>query len=185
MRNPSEDVVHSLSDLDLLGARLQGEVLPVSYRATRERLEAVTDASRFDLVLGFGVAVGSDAFRIEEVAHNRVDMMMPDVDGVLPASELIVTGGNGALPARVDTARLIAALSEIGIPVVASSDAGRYLCNFAFYLTSVLTGRDCCVGFVHVPIATEFSAPGESSLPLRVIREGAAAVVSAALESIV
>lgn len=184
-RNPAEDVVRSLSDFDARGTSLQREVLPVSYQAARERLEEVLAASRFDLVLGFGVAPGSEAFRVERVAHNRVDTSALDVDGVLPDSELIVTTGSATLPARIDASRLIAALSEIGIPAVASDDAGRYLCNYVFYLTSVLANPDCSVGFVHVPMASEFLVPGErtSSVPLRAIRQGAAAVLTAALDS--
>jgi len=185
-QNPSENIVHWLGEVEREGVRIHAELLPVSYRETRKRLEQILRSTPFELVLGFGVAVGAADVRVERFARNRADMTATDIDGRLSDAESIQPGAAGLLPARIDVNRLELALAAIGVPCKISDDAGLYLCNYAFYLTSHLAGANCRVGFVHVPMATEFIVAGDrtSSLPLVVLHDVACAALDAALDAI-
>jgi pyroglutamyl-peptidase len=181
-RNPSENIVHWFGGVEREGVRIHAEVLPVSYRETRKRLEQILRSAPFELVLGFGVAVGATDVRIERFARNRADMTAADVDGRLPDAESIQPGAAELLPAGIDVTRMKLALTATGAPCSISDHAGLYLCNYAFYLTSHLAGVNCRVGFVHLPMATEFMAAGDRtfSLPLVVLRDVASAYLDAA-----
>jgi hypothetical protein len=92
-------------------------------------------------------------FEIEQRAHNAC-RSMPDAAGVMPRGPTVRRGGADVLRTTLPVPHLVLALKRSGIPAYASRDAGAYLCNAVLYHSLQIiadAGRDCRVGFVHVP----------------------------------
>lgn len=153
--NPAGVVVETLSAQDWRPAAGQADylVLPVIWEEAFTVLSRRLRADPFDGVLILGVAVGSDAFRIERQARNHAVTTKPDHAGRLSDSRQILFGGQEILPVTAPCEAMHAALVDVGLPVVLSDDAGAYLCNFTLY--RLLAGSRLPSGFLHVPQARE------------------------------
>jgi len=123
---------------------------------------------------------------LEQTAANDADFRIPDERGAQPVKQPIEEGDpwgcrrHCALPLHAMSGTLEAA----GLPVKVSSDAGRFLCNFAFYKSLSAAERlNVASGsrskhaslFVHVP---PFSV-----LPLERLVECAKAIVAEAAQA--
>ncbi len=126
-------------------------VFPTSYAAVERELPDLIARYRPDLVLLFGLAPRTPHVRIEARARNRRSTLFADVDGMHP-SFVIQPRGPGTLVAPTRQPPLRVALRKARVPARLSIDAGKYLCNFAYWRALELTrkhgGR---VQFVHVP----------------------------------
>jgi len=117
-------------------------------------------AAKPDIVLIFGLAGRRRQICIETHARNAMSPLFPDVGGYRPPNAVIETGGPGARFGRAPFFRLIGAMRANKVPVRLSRDAGRYLCNYAYWraLQQAPEGRPL-VQFVHIPAV----APGRWS----------------------
>jgi pyroglutamyl-peptidase len=105
------------------------------------------------LALHFGVAADARGFRIETEGRN-VCRNAVDAAGLPPLSPILVDGAPDTYSAGLPISRIVQRLSDLGLPVSISNDAGRYLCNAVLYHalhTLAETKRSCRVGFVHIP----------------------------------
>jgi pyroglutamyl-peptidase len=126
-------------------------VFATSYAAVERELPALIARHRPDLVLLFGLAPGTAYLRIEARAKNRRSTLFADVDGKHPALA-IDPGAPAALAGIAPQAPLRVAAGRARVPVKISIDAGKYLCNFAYWRALRLAARDGgLVQFVHVP----------------------------------
>ena len=125
-------------------------VFRTSYAAVDRDLAVLVARHRPDLILMFGLAQRTPYLRIETRAMNRRAALFADVDGAHPALT-IRFGGPRTLMARAPQHALQAA-RRAGVPVRCSIDAGKYVCNFAYWRALELAAdRGSLVQFVHVP----------------------------------
>ncbi len=167
----ARDVAISFDFCDLRTA-----VLPVDYRHAGAALKAVADIARPDIVIHFGLAQDARGFRLERLARNEVGDAL-DNRGFAPGSSAIAEG-RGHAQASLPLATIAEALSERGLPVEWSDDAGGYLCNYVFFHTAaglcapLATARS---GFVHVPLFGDRLTREQMLLGARLIIETSAA----------
>jgi pyroglutamyl-peptidase len=106
-------------------------------------------------------------FRIERSAHNRASLRA-DAAGALPRSHVIRERGAHRLDTSLPASALASHLNQRGIPAQPSRSAGRYLCNFLYYLSLDCAARQVgapAVLFVHMPPAPSEGGPlSESEL---------------------
>jgi pyroglutamyl-peptidase len=112
-------------------------------------------ARKPDIVLMFGVAGRRRELCIETRARNAVSVLFPDAGGYRPRQSVIKRGAPAALAGNAPFARLAGAARTRIAASRLSHDAGRYLCNYAYWRALEWThdgGR--LVQFVHIPSAS-------------------------------
>jgi pyroglutamyl-peptidase len=105
-----------------------------------------------DIVLMFGLAGRRRHLCIETQARNAVSVLHPDAGGHRPTRIVIAAGGPATLRGNARFADSLGAVRARGFPARLSRDAGRYLCNYAYWqaLERARSGRPL-VPFVHIP----------------------------------
>lgn len=105
-----------------------------------------------DIVLMFGLAARRRHICIETRARNAVSALFPDAGRYRPQTGVIAAGGPASQRGKAPFMRLLAAARTSGVPARLSRDAGRYLCNYAYWL-ALQQARDGgpLVAFVHIP----------------------------------
>ncbi len=141
--NGSETVARRLDGATIGGARIVVKVLPVRWGAPEASVPDLVKAEHPVLLLGLGEGYPGK-ITCESTARNVAGF--PDELGKAPPATLDPNG-----PAT-RTARIQfdpAWFTDARIPVVASDDAGNYLCNNMLYVASAQPVTK--VGFVHLP----------------------------------
>jgi pyroglutamyl-peptidase len=133
-------------------------VLPVEYGVAGDRLLALVEKHRPDVVVCVGESAEAATVLVEAVAHNLDDARIPDNAGRQPHGVPIRDGGPETLSPSFDVEALAAAS---GARV--SHDAGRFVCNHVFY--RALDELSVPALFVHVPAERD----GSSAAVLRAI----------------
>jgi pyroglutamyl-peptidase len=159
-------------------------VFRTSYSAVDRDMPALLKRVRPDVVLLFGVATRTNHLRIETRARNGRSMLFADVDGHHPAQSMIAIGAPAALAGHAPHAMLRAAVRARRLPAQLSHNAGRYLCNFAYWRALAAThgGRAPLVQFVHVPMVRRGrvrKAPGRRRLTLADLDRAGEAILMA------
>jgi pyroglutamyl-peptidase len=109
-------------------------------------------ATKPDAVLMFGFAWRRRHLSIETRARNAVSQLFPDVGGHVPQSGTIVRGGAPSRRGNAPFMRLLSAARAGGASARLSRDAGRYLCNYAYWRTlERVRGGWPLVQFIHIP----------------------------------
>jgi|HubBroStandDraft_4_1064222.scaffolds.fasta_scaffold173574_2 pyroglutamyl-peptidase len=126
-------------------------VFATSYAAVDRDLPRLF-AEKPDLVLIFGVAGRRRYLSVETRARNALSVLHPDVSGHRPTRGTIECGKPGALRGAAPFAQLLGAVRPSGFPARLSRDAGRYLCNYAYW-RALERARETptLVQFVHIP----------------------------------
>jgi pyroglutamyl-peptidase len=107
-------------------------------------------AQKPDIVLMFGVAGRRRQLCIETQARNAVSLLFPDASGYRPLRGVIKLHGPAALAGNAPFAHLAGAA---GLRARLSRDAGRYLCNYAYWRAlEQVHGTRPLVQFVHIPL---------------------------------
>jgi pyroglutamyl-peptidase len=109
-------------------------------------------AKKPDLILIFGVATRRRYLSIETRARNARSVLYADAGGHRPARATIAPGEPGALRGAGPFRRMLGAVRGTGVPARLSRDAGRYLCNYAYW--RALEGAretSTLVQFIHIP----------------------------------
>jgi pyroglutamyl-peptidase len=134
-------------------------VFATTYSGVDRDLPALF-AEKPDIVLMVGLAGRTRHLRIETRARNAVSVLFPDAGGYRPADAEILSGGPPARRGRAPFAHLLAAARGNALRVGLSRDAGRYLCNYAYWkaLERARDGRPL-VQFVHIPPIRTGSRP--------------------------
>lgn len=152
--NPSAVLVDALAHRRrpaLAEAICTTHVFATTYAAVDHDLPRVL-ALKPDIILMFGLAGRRRHVCIETRARNAVSVLLPDASGYRPQRDVIVAGGEAALRGAAPFADLLGALRRFPIPARLSRDAGRYLCNYAYWraLERAHSGRPL-VQFIHIP----------------------------------
>jgi pyroglutamyl-peptidase len=156
-RNPSVELVRRLAKRrrpSLAGTRAVTHILPTSYAAVNEELPALLRQHDPDVVLFFGLASRTPYLRIEQRAANRATGFYADASRTKYATRALTPGLPPEQHVRADARRLLSVARAARIDARLSRDAGRYICNAAFYRTLHTSGqqsRPRLVAFVHIP----------------------------------
>lgn len=150
-RNPAGQAALRLAHLRrpaLAGLERHALVLPTIWAAL-STLEAAIARLKPDAILMIGVAARRRRTAVEVRAVNAARGL--DAARRRPAPK-IAAGGADELAARAPVQALLAALRGAGLSCYVSRDAGRYLCNAAYYTGLAATReRGIPVVFIHVP----------------------------------
>ncbi len=152
--NPSARLVEALGRRRrpaLAGLTLTTHVFATAYAAVDRDL-ATLFVAKPDIVLIFGLAARRRHVCIETRARNAVSVLFPDAGGYRPPASVITAGKPSWRRGNAPFVRLLHAARRSGLPVRLSRDAGRYLCNYAYWqaLQRIRDGRPI-VQFVHIP----------------------------------
>ncbi len=143
----------------LAGLDIATHVLPTVYAAADRDLPKLF-AAKPDILLMFGLAARRRQLCIETRARNARSVLFPDASGHRPGHRVIALRGAPALRGNAPFARLLGAVRASAVPARLSRDAGRYLCNYAYWraLESTRAGRPL-VAFVHIPAVRTGARP--------------------------
>jgi len=105
-----------------------------------------------DIILMFGLAGRRRELCIETRARNAVSLLFPDANGHRPQCGAIRPGEQAGLRGSAPFNALLDAVRARRFPARLSRDAGRYLCNYAYWraLESARAGHPL-IQFVHIP----------------------------------
>ena len=156
--NPSAVLVKALARRRrpaLAGVALTPHIFTTSYAAVDRDLPKLL-APKPDVVLMFGVAARRQHLCIETRARNAHSVLHPDATGLgtgLGAQPAVVAGNKpNALRGFAPFAELLGAMRTSRFPARLSRDAGRYVCNYAYWRALERAGgRVPLVQFVHIP----------------------------------
>ena len=109
-------------------------------------------AAKPDIVLMFGLAGRRRQLCIETQARNAVSVLFPDASGYRPQRGVISAWRASGAARPAPFAALLGAVRASHFPARLSRDAGRYLCNYAYWraLERARNGQPL-VQFVHIP----------------------------------
>jgi pyroglutamyl-peptidase len=152
--NPSAALVNALGRRRrpaFAGIERATHVFATTYGAVDRDLPKLF-ADQPDVVLIFGLAGRRRELCIETRARNAVSVLFPDAGGYRPPRGVIARGGPAARKGNAPFAALRGAARGGAVPTRLSRDAGRYLCNYAYWraLERTHDGRPL-VQFVHIP----------------------------------
>jgi pyroglutamyl-peptidase len=152
--NPSAALAQALARRRrpaLAGLACTAHVFATAYAAVDRDLEKLF-AAKPDVVLMFGLAARRRHVCIETRARNAVSVLFPDASRYRPQESVIAARKPRSQRGNAPFAHLLAAARTGGVPVRLSRDAGRYLCNYAYWqaLQQARHGR-ALIAFVHIP----------------------------------
>jgi pyroglutamyl-peptidase len=159
--NPTAPLVKALTRRRrpaLAGVDIRTHVFATEYAAVDRELPKLF-AARPDIVVLFGLAGRTRHLRIETRARNAVSLLFPDARGRRPQHGALVLGGTPSLRGRAPFVRLVGAARGHGVAVRPSRDAGRYLCNYAYWRALERAPSGALVQFVHVPQVSTHRRP--------------------------
>ena len=128
------------------------QVFTTTYAAIDAELPKLF-AGKPDIVLMFGLAARRRQVCVETQARNALSVLFPDANGYRPARGVIALGERASMRSVAPSARLLAAMRASRVPARVSRDAGRYVCNYAYWRALKLAGRKGgpLVQFIHIP----------------------------------
>lgn len=142
--NVSKEVVSLLGDFEI-------KELPVSWNKVPNHIDDIF-SNNPDYLFLIGEAGSYKQITIEKVAHNISNGK--DNDGTNKDNEPIIGGAPDILTTQFDLSELKYFISE---------DAGKYLCNYTYYL-ALSKAKNCKVLFVHLPYIEENGANSVENL---------------------
>lgn len=149
--NPTMNVLRRLDAP--AGCSIRRAVLPVDFDAVARMLPSLLQKTRPAAILALGLAADAPAVRLERQA-----VALWSEPG-RPQDPEQRQAGPAVRITRVDVDALALRLCRAGIPSAVSQDAGRYLCNFLYYLLLEWAGRTGVPAvFVHLPPSPALAA---------------------------
>ncbi|XP_007533272.1 pyroglutamyl-peptidase 1 isoform X3 [Erinaceus europaeus] len=167
--NASWTAVQELQQLGLGdGVRLHVYEIPVDYRAAQRLVPELWERHSPQLVVHVGVSGLASSVTLESCGHNS-GYCRPDNRDFSPCSGCCVDGGPDCLSSVIDMDAVCCRLAARGLDVALSTsqDAGRFLCDFTYFL-SLLQGCGRAA-FVHVPPVGRPYSARQLGLALRAV----------------
>jgi pyroglutamyl-peptidase len=153
--NPSALLIKALARRRrpaLAGVTITAHVFTTSYAAVDRDLPKLF-ALKPDIVLIFGLAARRRQLCIETRARNAMSLLFADAGRHRPARGTIKPGAPPSRRGNAPFAALLGAARATGFPARLSRDAGRYLCNYAYWQAlGRVHGKRPLVQFAHVPL---------------------------------
>ncbi|XP_039471566.1 pyroglutamyl-peptidase 1 isoform X4 [Oreochromis aureus] len=133
-----------------LGEKVEVHVreLPVSYLKTQKIIGELWHTLNPKFAVHLGLARGSSVVILEQTGKNT-GYKDRDVCGYCPETRCCIEGGPQKLESVINMRVVSKHFRQAGMDVVYSRDAGRYLCDFAYYCSLYHSqGR---AALIHVP----------------------------------
>jgi pyroglutamyl-peptidase len=109
-------------------------------------------ATKPDVVLMFGLAARRRHLCVETRARNAVSLLFPDASGYRPQNGAILRGAPSTRRGNAPFAQVLGGACAGAMPARLSRDAGRYLCNYAYWRAlAKIRGNRPLVQFIHIP----------------------------------
>src|SRR5436190_2236139 len=169
--NPSRALVERLVRMRRPALRdvgIASHIFATRYAAIDRDFRALITAHDPDIILMFGLAARTRHIRIETRARNLMSFF-PDAGGFVPTMRTIAAGADHRRLAPSLAVRLRLAGRSHGLKTEYSRDAGRYVCNYAFWRALEMNSGNekRLAAFVHIPNLRRASAKaGRSRDPL-------------------
>ncbi|KAK8403122.1 hypothetical protein O3P69_000962 [Scylla paramamosain] len=110
------------------------------------------------LTIHVGVSGISETLVLEQLAHNT-GYMRKDNCGCVPKNGMCYTDGSDVIQSSIRMDLISSTVNKatcVKLPCVKSTDPGRFLCDFTYYLS--LVEDKCRSAFIHVPMLHMFTA---------------------------
>ncbi|XP_029991830.1 pyroglutamyl-peptidase 1 [Sphaeramia orbicularis] len=147
--NPSWKAAQGLQSLGF-GERIHVYIkeIPVNYMKTQKIIEELWQTLNPKFSVHLGIARGSRGITLEQTAKNS-GYKDKDVCSFCPESQCCMEGGPEKLDSVINMKAVSKCFRQAGMDVIYSRDAGRYLCDFAYYC-SLYHGQGKAA-LIHVP----------------------------------
>lgn len=161
-------------------ARIHSAVLPTQWLRGPALARSAMTRAQPDIAIHFGVSSKAQSFVLEECGVNAC-LLSVDEAGALPPLSHLEPEGPAHRLTTLPVGPIIDRLRRLGLPAVASDDAGRYLCNAILYQSlGHLTGaKRGIAGFVHLPAVLASGGP----LTLAQAVRGSLEIIAVCLEA--
>ncbi|XP_022272597.1 pyroglutamyl-peptidase 1-like protein [Canis lupus baileyi] len=149
--NSSWEAVKELSKLGLnsgMEVELRILQLPVDYREVKQRVTRIWEDLQPQLAVHVGLDASAKAILLERRAKNR-GYRDADVRGFRPARGECLPGGPEVVASGVIARAASQRAAPEGVAVAVSGDAGRYVCEYTYYLS--LHHGNGRAALIHVP----------------------------------
>ncbi|XP_077726265.1 pyroglutamyl-peptidase 1-like protein [Canis aureus] len=149
--NSSWEAVKELSKLGLnsgMEVELRILQLPVDYREVKQRVTRIWEDLQPQLAVHVGLDASAKAILLERRAKNR-GYRDADVRGFRPARGECLPGGPEVVASGVIARAASRRAAPEGVAVAVSGDAGRYVCEYTYYLS--LHHGNGRAALIHVP----------------------------------
>ena len=156
--NPTADIaVRVAAGLD----QVESAVLPVSFKKTRQALEAHFERVKPRIWLGMGYAPHRTTLDLETIALNLEHAESGDNDGEAPWMRPIIEDAPLAYRTRLNERRAIDIFAAYDVTAKAAIHAGAFLCNQSFFIGCHYAEQSDYLDlatFIHVPPMNDFHA---------------------------
>lgn len=174
--NPSQVILEKILDRQTLCNihEINTVILPVSFDSAGSVIKRSIQEFKPDIILSLGLSETSDSITLERKAINLKQNIEPQ-NARNKGPKLILLGCPIIYKSTLPLERIYRLLKDRNIPVTLSDNAGRYVCNYVFYLAChqiKLLENSGKAGFIHVPLMSEQileSNPSVPSLPLNLM----------------
>ncbi|XP_013858987.1 pyroglutamyl-peptidase 1 [Austrofundulus limnaeus] len=122
--------------------------LPVSYIPTSQIITGIWQNLKPKFAVHLGIARGSSVVILEQTGKNS-GYRDTDVCGVCPTGHRCIEGGPEKLDSVVNMKTVSKHFQYKDMDVIYSRDAGRYLCDFAYYCSLYHSQRRAAL--IHIP----------------------------------
>ncbi|XP_017321967.1 pyroglutamyl-peptidase 1 [Ictalurus punctatus] len=157
--NPSWEAVKGLKRMGF-GANIEIHTveIPVCYSKAQQAIVEIWHNLKPKVAIHVGIASGTNSIILEQTGKNT-GYKDRDVRGICPADNCCIQGGAERLDSIIDMRSISKRLKELGLDVIYSRDAGRYLCDFVHYLSLHYGQRRAAL--IHVPACGSLASPGK------------------------
>ncbi|XP_005381674.2 PREDICTED: pyroglutamyl-peptidase 1-like protein isoform X2 [Chinchilla lanigera] len=149
--NSSWEAVKELSKLGLetnMEVELRTLQLPVDYREVKQRVTRIWEEFQPQLAVHVGVDTSAKAIFLEQCGKNR-GYRDRDIRGFQPEEGVCLPGGRDVIVSRVNMKAVCKHIAIEDVEVTFSGDAGRYICDYTYYLS--LHHGNGHAALIHVP----------------------------------
>ncbi|XP_070291306.1 pyroglutamyl-peptidase 1 [Salvelinus sp. IW2-2015] len=161
--NPSWQAAQGLEKVGLgENMNIYIKEVPVSYIKSQQVIVGMWETVNPKFAIHLGIAPGSRGISLEQTGKNH-GYRDRDVCAFCPVNHCCIEGGLDRLDSIIDMRSLSKDLKQMGLDVIYSRDAGRYLCDFVYFCSPHHGhGR---AAFIHVPASGSLATP-ERLVPL-------------------
>ncbi|XP_027017180.1 pyroglutamyl-peptidase 1 isoform X1 [Tachysurus fulvidraco] len=155
--NQSWEAVKGLKRMGL-GANIEIHIveIPVCYSKAQQAIAEIWHNLKPKVAIHVGIASGTKCIILEQTGKNS-GYKDRDVCGICPADNCCIQGGAERLDSIIDMRSIAKCLKGLGLDVIYSRDAGRYLCDFVLYHSLHYGQRRAAL--IHVPACTCLVSP--------------------------
>lgn len=167
--NPSQVILEKILDRQTLCNihEISTAILPVSFDSAGSVIKRSIQEFKPDIILSLGLSETSDSITLERKAINLKQNIEPQ-NARNKGLKLILLGCPIIYKSTLPLERIYRLLKDRNIPVTLSDNAGRYVCNYVFYLAChqiKLLENNGRAGFIHVPLMSEQILESNSNAP--------------------